>query len=68
MGTVVGASEEIKKHGASDPSLNDYTVSLVTGNSKVSRDTLFDRRQIFSSLTAFWMVWTIWTSESTIVQ
>lgn len=26
MGTLVGASEEVKKHAASDPSLNDYTV------------------------------------------
>ncbi|THH29601.1 hypothetical protein EUX98_g4591 [Antrodiella citrinella] len=25
MGTLVGASEEVKKHGASDPTLNDYT-------------------------------------------
>lgn len=26
MGTLVGASEEIKRHGGSDPSLNEYTV------------------------------------------
>lgn len=26
MGTLVGASDEVKKHGGIDPSLNDYTV------------------------------------------
>lgn len=26
LGTLVGASEDIKKHGGVDPSLNDYTV------------------------------------------
>ena len=28
MGTLVGASEEVKRHGGHDPSLNDYTVRL----------------------------------------
>ena len=26
MGTLVGASEDVKRHGGVDPSLNDYTV------------------------------------------
>lgn len=26
MGTLVGASDEVKRHGGVDPSLNDYTV------------------------------------------
>ncbi len=29
MGTFVGASEEVKRHGGHDPSLNDYTVSAI---------------------------------------
>jgi cytokinesis protein len=29
MGSLVGASDEIRKVGGSDSSLNDYTVSLV---------------------------------------
>lgn len=28
MGTLVGASEEVKRHGGPDPSLNEYTVCL----------------------------------------
>lgn len=28
MGTLVGASDEVKRHGGVDPSLNDYTVRL----------------------------------------
>ena len=28
MGTLVGASDEVKRHGGIDPSLNDYAVGL----------------------------------------
>ena len=30
MGTLVGASEEVKRHGGADSSLNEYTVSTIT--------------------------------------
>ena len=29
MGTLVGASDEVKRHGGIDPSLNDYTVCVL---------------------------------------
>jgi cytokinesis protein len=30
MGTLVGASDEVKRHGGVDPSLNDYTVGSLS--------------------------------------
>ena len=34
MGTLVGASEDVKRHGGGDPSLNEYTVGMPSCSSK----------------------------------
>ena len=38
MGTVVGASEDVKRHGGHDPSLNDYTVSICQSTCMLGTD------------------------------
>lgn len=67
MGTFVGASEEVKRHGGHDPSLNDYTASLLTAaRMEFIYSSLRTRHLISSSSTVSLRVSMILTFVSTI--